>query len=71
MDAAAVISVASIIFRIVKEVGPDAIKTVQDLVPYAERIIRFGSGEHFAQEEIDALNKLINEQSAKIQAPLE
>jgi hypothetical protein len=71
MDPATVISVASVIFRIVKEVGPDVIKTAEDVIPFAERIVKFATGDHFDQEELDALNELINKQSAEIQKPLD
>jgi hypothetical protein len=70
MDPATIMAVAGIVFRIGKEVVP-YIKTAEELAPYAERIGKLFSGEHYSQEEIDMLNKLINEQSAKIQAPLD
>lgn len=72
VDEEAVKAVASIIVTrvvplIIPGAAPIAELALEIVIPIAREIIRVAKSDHFSDEELDALNKVINEQSAKIQ----
>ncbi len=70
MDPATIMTVAALVFRVGKEIVP-FIKSAEELLPFAEKLIGLTRGEHYTQQDLDILNELINAKNAEIQKPLE
>lgn len=71
VDEETVLSIASFIATaVVPMIAPGATiipAAVERLIPIARRMIQMSKGDHFSQEELDALMKVLEEQSALIQ----
>ncbi len=71
VDAETVIALASFLVSIAVPGAAPILKTIETATPVALRIYRMVKSDHFSPEELAALNKLMNEQSSKIQMPLD
>lgn len=71
VDEETVKTVASLLItKVLPIVAPGATViplAIEVLIPIARTIIRVAKADHFTDEELDALNAVINEQSALIQ----
>lgn len=71
IDTESVVALAGVILKIALPQAGPVIATIEQAVPVALRIYKMVKSDHFSDEELAALNRLMNEQSAAIQAPLE
>lgn len=71
VDVETVLALASFLVSVAVPGAAPVLKTIETAAPVALRIYKMVKSDHFSPEELESLNKLMNEQSAEIQKPLE
>lgn len=73
MDFASIIQIAGVVAKGIKlmvDLGPTVIQTVEDAKPFAERIIHSLQGKKVTLAELTALEEYIDKMAAELQEPL-
>lgn len=71
VDSESVLALAGVILKIAVPQAGVVITSLEAALPVALRIYKMVKSENFSPEELEVLNKIMNEQSAAIQAPLD
>lgn len=73
MDFASAIQIAGVVakgIKILVDLGPDIIKTVDDAKPFATRLVNAIQGKKVTVNELASLEAHIDEMAAELQEPL-
>lgn len=70
VDPEAVLALAGVLLSIAVPAAGPVVSTIQQAFPVALRLYKMVKSDHFSQEELAALNAVINANTAKIEAPL-